>query len=299
MTDHIARVAGVDISKQNLDIYLHPENLNRQFTNDKTGYRALIKWLKPFAPERIVFEATGAYHRAFERALGSVELPLSKINPRQARRFAEAAGTLAKTDRIDAKMLARFGLLLQPDIQFPKSEALDKLGELITARHGLVKDRTALSNRQKNLTLDLLKRQATQRMKQLDKQLKAIDKECKRLILAESELARKLEILTSIPSVGKATAIALLVDMPELGDMDARQTASLAGLAPMTRQSGSWQGKSYIKGGRARLRQALYMPALQLASLQWAPPEYQDQLFLFAHLLLANPCWYLPGLDST
>ena len=270
MDSSLTRVAGIDISKQHLDVFLHPENVNRQFTNDDKGHRALIEWLVPLAPERIVYEATGAYHRALERALGDAGLPLAKVNPRQARRFAEASGTLAKTDRIDARMLARFGLLLQPDVCIPKSEALDALAELITARRGLVKDRTAILNRQKNLTLPLLKRQAAQRLKQIGNQIAAIDEHCRQLIAAEPELARKFDILISIPGVGETTAIALVVDMPELGKLEARQAASLAGVAPVTRQSGTWRGRSFIQGGRAILRQALYMPAL--VAIRFNPP---------------------------
>ena len=262
MTTSITRTAGVDVSKDHLDVHFHPENLKRRFPNDDRGHQALIDWLAPMTPERVVYEATGAYHRAFERALGHAGLPLAKINPRQARRFAEAAGRLAKTDRIDAKMLARFGLLLQPAVQQLKSQALDQLNELVVARRGLLKDRTAIGNRQRNLTLPLLKHQAVARLKQIDRQVEAIDKACHQLVSAEPELARKFDLLISIPGIGEVTAIALLVDMPELGRLEARQAASLAGVAPVTRESGKWQGRSFIRGGRAVLRQALYMPAL-------------------------------------
>jgi transposase len=262
MTQTIARTAGIDISKEHLDACIHPDNASRRFVNNASGHRALAAWLARFAPERIVYEATGAYHRGLERSLGAKGLPLVKLNPRRARRFAEATGRLAKTDRIDAAMLARFGALLEPVIQPPKSQALDTLGELLAARRALIKDRTATLNRQQNLTVPLLKRHCEQKLKQIDAQLVAIDELCRTIIAAEPDLVSRCAILTTIPGIGQATAIAMLVEMPELGSMDDKQAASLAGLAPVTRQSGAWHGKSFIQGGRAQIRQALYMPAL-------------------------------------
>ena len=133
------------------------------------------------------------------------------------------------------------------------------------ARRMLVRDRTATTNRAKTLTLDLLKRQAAVRLKQIARQLDALDAQARALVVADPLLARRLAVLTSIPGLGEITAIALIADMPELGQMDAKHAASLAGLAPVARQSGTWRGKSFIRGGRAHLRQALYMPALVAA----------------------------------
>jgi transposase len=159
-------------------------------------------------------------------------------------------------------MLARFGAVMRPEIPPAKDETLDMLAELLAARRGLIKDRTAASNRGKSLTLDLLKRQCAQHRKQIDSQIEAIDREWTSVLATNPALKARLNTLLSIPGVGAATAIALLVDMPELGTMDAKQAASLAGLAPVTRQSGTWRGKSFIQGGRAWVRQAIYMPAL-------------------------------------
>ena len=210
----------------------------------------------------IVFESTGVYHRGLERLLGEHRLPFSKINPRQARRFAEAAGKLAKTDRADALMLARFGELLEPPHSASKSQTLEELNELLVARRALVKDRTATKNRQHNLRSPLLKRQTKQRLKQIRQQIETIDARCMELVQSDLLLSKRYNILISIPGLGALTAIIILSEMPELGTMDKRQTAALAGLAPIARQSGAWKGKSFIRGGRANLRQALYMPAL-------------------------------------
>lgn len=190
----------------------------------------------------MVYEATGAYHRLLETTLAGAGLPLAKVNPRQARRFAEAAGVLAKTDRVDAAMLARFGVALEPAQAQPLGMALDELRELHVARRALVKDRTAAKNREAIARLPLLKRQLTRRLQQIDRQLKAIDAEIDRRVRAAPDLAERVDLLTSIPGISTITAVAVLVEMPELGQLNAKQAASLAGLAPMTRQSGAWAG---------------------------------------------------------
>lgn len=212
----------------------------------------------------MVFEPTGPYHRAFERVLARAQLPACKINPRQARRFAEATGQLAKTDRVDAAMLARMGALA-PDVRAPATESLQELKDLTLARRALVKDRTAARNRSKHLGIRLLQQQNAQRLRQIDNQLAAIDAAVAALIAQHDALARRQRILVSIPGISAVTAAALLVEMPELGALDHKQVASLAGLAPVTRQSGTWQGRPCIRAGRAHLRQALYMPALVAA----------------------------------
>ena len=213
---------------------------------------------------RVVFEPTGPYHRAVERALGVAGVPFVKVNPRQARRFAEAAGKLPKTDRLDAAIPARMGALLELRRAQPE-RALLELKELYVAREALVKYRTAARNRGKVLTLSLLKRQNAQRLDQIDRQIATVEAAILEVIEADASLADRFAILTSIPGVSTITAFALLIAMPELGALEAGQAANLAGLAPIARQSGRWTGRSFIRGGRADVRQALYMPALVVA----------------------------------
>ena len=148
---------GVDISKDHLDAHRLADGAIRHFANDKSGHRAFVKWLVHGSVERVVFEPTGPYHRAFERALGVAGVPYDKVNPRQERRFAEAIGSLAKTDRLDAAILARMGALLELQARPAPSEILLELKELYVAREALVKYRTAAKNRGKVLTLPLLK----------------------------------------------------------------------------------------------------------------------------------------------
>ena len=253
---------GVDVSKDHLDAYRLADGASRRFANDKGGHKAFIKWFAEAPANRVVFEPTGPYHRAFERALGAAGVPLAKVNPRQARRFAEATGKLAKTDRLDAAMLARMGAVLELETRPARSEALLELNELYIAREALVKDRTAAKNRAKVLTLSLLKRQNARRLEQIERQIATIEAAILEIVEADAGLADRFAILTSIPGVSNITALALLIEMPELGSLEAGQAASLVGLAPIARQSGRWNGRAFIRGGRAGVRQALYMPAL-------------------------------------
>jgi transposase len=190
---------------------------------------------------------------------------LGGLNCRSARSIRVTPGKLDKTDRVDAAMLARMGALLQPDVRAPANEILQELKDLTLARRALVKDRTAAKNRSKHLSIPLLKRQNAQRLRQIEAQLRAIDAAVVALLKKDDELHRRHRILLSIPGISAVTAAALLVEMPELGALDQKQAASLAGLAPVTRQSGTWQGRAFIRGGRADLRRSLYMPALVAA----------------------------------
>jgi transposase len=262
MPGTIAQSVGVDIAKATLDVHLHPAGKARRFANDTCGCAALIVWLKDFAIARVAFEPTGAYHHAFERRLAEAGLPLVKVNPRRARRFAEAIGRHAKTDAIDAAMLARFAALLEPPVRPVVSVTVDAMKELHGARRALVKDRVAACNRDHTHRSPLLKRQVRARLRQIERQLAAIDAALYATLAADPALQARFDILISIPGVGQATALAVLVEMPELGTLEHRCAASLAGLAPMARDSGQHRGKQFIRGGRAHLRQALYMPAL-------------------------------------
>jgi transposase len=262
MASTIAQSVGVDIAKDTLDVHLHPAGSHRQFGNDNNGRAALIAWLGDFRVTRIAFEPTGAYHHAFERRLAEAGLPLVKVNPRRARRFAEAIGRHAKTDAVDAAMLARFAALLEPPVRPVVSATIDAMKELHGARRALVKDRVAARNRDHTHRSALLKRHARQRLRQIERQLAAIDAALHATLAADPALQARFDILVSIPGVGQATALAVLVEMPELGTLEHRCAASLAGLAPMARDSGQHRGKRFIRGGRAHLRQALYMPAL-------------------------------------
>lgn len=252
---------GIDISKDHLDVHRLPGDERRRFDNSKAGHKALIRWIGD-TPARVVYEPTGYYHRALERALAAAGMPIAKVNPRQARRFAEATGNLAKTDALDAAMLTRMGAVLSLEARPVPSAIINDLRDLRTARNALIKDQVAAQTRAKAITLPLLKRQNAARLKQIEAQREAVDAEINTLIQGEPDLAQRFAILCSIPGIAEVSAAMLLIEMPELGSLDEKQVAALAGLAPIARQSGNWKGKSFIRGGRQQVRQGLYMPAL-------------------------------------
>ena len=253
---------GIDISKAHLDVHRRDDGDDRRFANSKTGLKALLRWLEGCPVDCIVYEPTGRYHRQMERTLLARGLPLAKVNPRSVRRFAEAIGTGAKTDRLDARLLARFGAMAQPRLVQPNSDTLNDLKDLNQAREALGNDRTAASNRLSTSENPLIKRQLANRLRQIDRDIEALDAEAAKLIGQDPELKARVDILVTIPGVAGRTAWAVLVLMPELGTLDAKQAGSLGGVAPITRQSGTWRGKAMIRGGRPGLRKALYMPAL-------------------------------------
>lgn len=258
MTEH---TIGIDISKTHLDAFRQEDQAARQFENTPRGIRALIRWLGQTPVARIVFEPTGAYHRALETALSGT-FPLVKVNPLQARRFAEACGTRTKTDAVDARILARMGAAMNLEPDAPVSENQLVLRDLQMARTALVKERTRLRNRSHVQVNPVLKRQIKARLTLVERQLAELDTEIASHIASNESLERKREILCSIPGLGPIAAALILTFLPEIGTLERKQAGSLAGLAPHSRESGQWKGKSFISGGRKPLRDALYMPAL-------------------------------------
>lgn len=250
---------GIDISKDRLDAFRLSDGASQVFGNSQAGFRKLRHWLAQTPPTRVVYEPTGAYHGAFELACAA-HLPLCKVNPLQARRFAQARGTRAKTDAVDARMLALMGAAFELEPDRPVRKDQHDLKELQIERSALVKDRTRLLNRLKTQTLALTRRQTRARLAQIERQLAATQAEIEARL--RQDRARPLDILHSIPGIGQIAAAAILIECPEIGTLGRKQVASLAGLAPMKRQSGRWEGKAFIQGGRKFLRDALYMPAL-------------------------------------
>lgn len=253
---------GIDISKDKLDAYWLFKREHRQFCNDQKGVKALALWAREAGVSRVIFESTGIYHRLVETGLTRHGISFARVNPRQARRFCEGSGQLAKTDRVDAAMLAKMGALLELKADLPRTEPLHDLKQLATARQGLIKDRTAAKARLAATTHELLSKQIKRRLKQIERDLSQVAATIDAIVHADQDLAERAEILTSIPGIAKVTACAILTDMPELGTLSGKQAAKLAGLAPISRQSGKWQGKERIQGGRANIRRAVYLPAV-------------------------------------
>ena len=258
----IRRTVGIDISKDWLDAFAAPEGRSSRFSNDRAGFRKLIAWIGS-GIDRIAYEPSGPYHRDLEETLLKSGLPLYAINPFQVRSFARSLGRRAKTDAVDARMLATMAAAVE-DLRptEARSEGQRDLTELQQIRDGLRKDRVTAINRGKHLRTPVGKRVTKQRLNQIDRQLKVIDAEIRRRLDEEQALERRAEILTSIPGISDITAAGLIVLMPELGTLTGARAASLAGLAPITRESGHWKGRSFIQGGRHRVRRLLFMPAL-------------------------------------
>ena len=253
---------GIDISKEKLDAYWLSKGEHKQFCNDKKGVEALALWAFEARISRVIFESTGIYHRHLELGLACHNISFARVNPRQARRFCEGAGQLAKTDRVDAAMLAKMGSLLHLKADEAKSETLHDLKQLATARQALIKDRTAAKARLAATTHRLLSQQIKRRLSQVERDLTQIADLVDTIIAADESLRKKADILASIPGIAKVTACAILTDMPELGKLSGKQAAKLAGLAPISKQSGKWQGKEHIQAGRASVRRAIYLPAI-------------------------------------
>jgi len=225
---------GVDVSKAMLVAYCSLINEYRQFPNDAAGLAAPEQWASDDIAV-IVFEASGAYHRELERHLSRRGLAFAKVNPRQARRFAEAIGRVAKTDRLDAEMLARMGATLQLEPTVAQPEVVADLRDLLVFRRGLIKDRTAARTRLKMARQVVLRRFLTQRLAQVERQIARIDATMQALIASDTGLMERLSILVSIPGISLVSATALLADVPELGNLSGKEAAALAGLAPISR----------------------------------------------------------------
>ena len=255
------RIIGVDVSKETLDIFILPEGKHQKLINDSRGFKQLMPHAT-FESTHVIFEPTGQYHKGLEAWLKHNGITYTKMNPRQARRFAEAIGTQAKTDAVDARLLAKYGQTLELAPTLPVDDVVLSLKELQVARSALTKDRTAIRNRLHATCIPLVQRQLKRQLALIEKHLTAITDLMKETISSHAQLKQRYDILLSIPGLGDITAIAMLCEMPELGSLDSKQVASLAGLAPMTRQSGNWKGKACIRGGRRNVRRALYMPAL-------------------------------------
>lgn len=253
---------GIDVCKARLDIYLHPLGRKLRVDNNLIGLRRLKKELARHDVALIVMEATGKYHRQAQRTLHAAGAKVAVVNPLRSRLFAQASGVLAKTDQIDARLLAILGESLEPKATPPCSDALEALQELVHARHAATGEATALANRAGECRSPFLKAELRRRLKSLKTHIARLEQEILRRIRSDDGLLRRYEILLSIPSFGPIAAATLLVDMTELGRASSKAIALLAGLAPLACDSGATIGERHIRGGRGHVRNVLYMPAV-------------------------------------
>ncbi len=248
---------GIDVSKATLDVAVHGEQF-RQFSNDKRGFVRLIRWLKTWPIKQVVLEASGGYERAALDVLHAAGLPMVRINPARARRFAQGTGRAAKTDRLDATVLAQMAHLLPLTRYVPPAPWQQRLAEFAQCRRHLVQMRVSEMQRLRRLVDPDLIAMKQRYIAQLSDDLKQLDK----AIAEQLEGQPGWKNIGALKGVGPILISTLACELPELGSLGSKAIASLVGLAPMNRESGTWQGQRRISGGRAVVREALYMAAL-------------------------------------
>jgi transposase len=258
MTMHV----GIDVSKDRLDVHVSPAGDTWTVPRDAAGLAGLVERLAGLELKCIGLEATGGYETVVAAALGAAGLPVVVINPARIRHFAQAVGQRAKTDPIDAAIIARFVEATQPPVRPLADEATQMLGDLVARRRQIIAMITAERQRLARASVKRLRKSIERLLVALQKELSDLDGGIEEAVRASPLWHEHEQLLTSIPSIGKTTARTLLAELPELGSLNRRQIAALVGLAPWTRQSGQWRGRSMIGGGRAAARAALYMAAL-------------------------------------
>lgn len=261
-----ATVVGIDVSKDRLDVAITPsDEPGFAVARDAAGLDALAERLKPLAPAAVAVEATGGFETVVVASLAAAGLPVLVVNPAQIRAFANALGKRAKTDPIDALVIARFVAATRPQPRPLPDEATQRLADLVARRRQIIAMMVAERQRQKRLLAPRLQNSITRLLEALQKELSEVDREIDTEVRGSDIWREKEKLLASVPGVGPVIARTLLAEMPELGRLDRREIAALAGLAPWTRQSGQWRGKSFIGGGRASVRAVLFMGAITAA----------------------------------
>ena len=253
---------GIDVAKHSLDVCVLGEDHCFTLPNDAAGFRQLLDKLPPPGSCLVVIEATGGYQHRVVATLVSAGHRVAVVNPRQVRDFARGLGILAKTDRLDARVIARFGQHTHPRPVEIGSEKQAELRELVTRRRQIIELRTAERNRLETTTTKIVRKNIRHLVEQLDKQVRQLEDAIGELVENEPELSCKAALLETVPGVGPVTVTSLLVDLPELGRLNRQQVAALVGVAPFNHDSGKFHGHRRIWGGRAAVRSVLYMAAL-------------------------------------
>lgn len=253
---------GVDVAKDNVDCSLGPDGDFFQLPNAAAGYKALIERLKGLPVALVCMEATGGYEEALADALQDASLPVAVVNPRQVRDFARSMGILAKTDRIDARVITRFAESVRPPLRDRKSPRERELAALVARRGQLTDQLTAERHRLRRSAIPRVRSDLRRAVAGLGRRIKTYDRAISELIAASPLLSAKRALIESVPGAGPQLSAALIAYLPELGRANEKQIAALVGVAPLNRDSGRFSGKRFVWGGRARVRSALYMSAL-------------------------------------
>jgi transposase len=284
---------GIDVSKARLDVHVHPLGESFALDNDEAGVESLVDRLGQLAGLiGIGVEASGRYERLAVAALAAAGLPVMVLNPAQVRHYAQALGQRAKTDQIDARLIALFIAAVRPEPRPLADGQSTELGALMARRRQLVMMLAAERMRRQQAAPGPARVSIARSISFLEDELKSLDLETDKRVRGTPVWRDKEHLLASVPGIGKTIARTLLSELPELGTLGPRQIAALAGLAPFTRQSGKWRGRSFIGGGRTVVRTALFMGALSAA-------RYNPALKLFRDRLVANGKPKLVALIAT
>ena len=255
---------GIDVSKDRLDVHVLPEGEAFAVSRDAAGLEILVGRLQSLAPGTVAVEATGGFETVVAASLSAAGLAVVVVNPAQVRAFAQALGKRAKTDPIDAAVIARFVAATNPEVRPLPDKQTRMLADLVIRRRQIIQMIVAERQREKRASAPM-KKSIARLLKALQKELTAIDQAIDDAVRGSPIWREKEDLLTSVPGIGSTIARTIIAELPEIGSLDRRQIAALAGLAPWTRQSGKWRGKSFIGGGRTVVRSALFMGALVAA----------------------------------
>jgi transposase len=269
---------GIDVSKDRLDVAVHPVGEGFSVSRTGAGIDELGERLKAMSPKVVAVEATGGFETVVAAGLAGANLPVVVVNPAQVRAFANALGKRAKTDPIDAAVIAHFAEATKPQVRQLPDETTRMLADLVARRRQIVEMIAAESQRARRLTSARLKKSIARLHKALEKELADLDGEISDHVRGSPAWAEKEDLLASVPGIGPTIARSLIAELPELGSLDRRQIAALVGLAPWTRQSGQWRGKSFIGGGRANVRRVLFMGAMVASRFNPTLKLFRDRL---------------------
>jgi transposase len=273
-----ATVIGIDVAKDRLDVCVRPSGESFIVARNGAGIEDLAERLKTLAPRVVAIEATGGFETVVAAGLAAAGVPLLIVNPAQVRAFAQALGRRAKTDPIDAALIAHFVEATKAQPRPLPDETTRLLADLVTRRRQIIDMMIAEGQRDRRLANKRLKSSIARLRKALEKELAEIDSEIDDHVRGSPAWAAKEDLLASVPGVGPVVARTLIAELPELGSLDRRKIAALVGLAPWTRQSGQWRGKSFIGGGRKSVRTALFMAAMVAARHNPDLKTFRDKL---------------------
>lgn len=254
-------IVGIDVAKDRLDVAVRPTGEAFFVERNAGGLERLVERLKPLAPALVALEATGGFETVAAAALAAAGMPIVVVNPAQVRAFAKAIGQRAKTDPIDAAVIAHFAEATKPEPRPLPDEETQLLADLVARRRQIIEMIVAERQREKRATRRL-KKSIARLIKALEKELASVDTDIDDAVRGSPAWREKEDLLASVPGIGPVIARTLIAELPELGSLDRKKIAALAGLAPFTRQSGQWRGRSFIGGGRTAVRSALFLGAM-------------------------------------